>query len=154
LSYFAEPGIALDGNAEPTGYLIPQDARPANSATFLALSDVQRGLSTRPWRHLLAILDCNFAGAFRWASADTVNPPERTSERLGSIALQLQGVSGDAAKAEASFFRITQQAAPIDKIEIEITLVHAVARGRAFFILELYCGRDKPWVRRVSLLLC
>lgn len=42
--------------------------------------------------------------------------------RLGSIALQLQWVSGDAAKAEASFFKINQQAAPIDKTEIKLLI--------------------------------
>jgi hypothetical protein len=39
---------------------------------------------------------------------------------LGSIAIQLQWVEGDATKAEASFFKINQQASPIDKTELRL----------------------------------
>lgn len=42
------------------------------------------------------------------------------SKRLGSLAVQLQWVKGDATKAEASFFKINQQAAPIDKTELRL----------------------------------
>lgn len=37
---------------------------------------------------------------------------------LGSLAIQIQWVDGDAKKAEASFFKINQKAAPIDKTEL------------------------------------
>lgn len=53
--------------------------------------------------------------------------PDKVSEtilvrakRLGSLAIQLQWVTGDASKAEASFFKINQQAAPIDKTELRL----------------------------------
>jgi hypothetical protein len=42
------------------------------------------------------------------------------ARRLASLALQLQWVTGDATKAEASFFKINQQAAPIDKTELRL----------------------------------
>lgn len=37
---------------------------------------------------------------------------------LGSLAIQIQWVDGDAKKAEASFFKINQKAAPIDQTEL------------------------------------
>jgi hypothetical protein len=49
-------------------------------------------------------------------------PPEvvARAKRLASLALQLQWVKGNATKAEASFFKINQQAAPIDKTELRL----------------------------------
>lgn len=56
-----------------------------------------------------------------------IEHPEKVKEdvlsrarRLGSLAVQLQWVKGDASKAEASFFKINQQAAPIDKTELRL----------------------------------
>ncbi len=68
LVYFAGHGVALDGDDGPHGYLVPQDARPGDSATLLAMTDLHAWLTELPCRHMLAILDCCFAGAFRWAS--------------------------------------------------------------------------------------
>ncbi|MEX2161051.1 MAG: DUF262 domain-containing protein [Anaerolineales bacterium] len=42
------------------------------------------------------------------------------AQRLGSLAIQLQWVEGDAGKAEASFFKINQKAQPIDKTELKV----------------------------------
>ncbi len=42
------------------------------------------------------------------------------AKSLGGLALQLQWVKGDASKAEASFFKINQQASPIDKTELRL----------------------------------
>lgn len=42
----------------------------------------------------------------------------RKAKNLGALAIQLQWVEGDASKAEHSFFKINQQAAPIDKTEL------------------------------------
>ncbi|MDO6819457.1 DUF262 domain-containing protein [Zobellia sp. 1_MG-2023] len=42
------------------------------------------------------------------------------SKNLGALAIQLQWVEGDATKAENSFFKINQQAAPIDKTELTL----------------------------------
>ncbi|SNX59354.1 HNH endonuclease [Nitrosomonas ureae] len=40
------------------------------------------------------------------------------AKSLGALAIQVQWVEGDAKKAESSFFKINQQAAPIDKTEL------------------------------------
>lgn len=42
------------------------------------------------------------------------------SKNLGALAIQLQWVEGDSTKAENSFFKINQQAAPIDKTEMKL----------------------------------
>ncbi|MCE7762840.1 DUF262 domain-containing protein [Pseudomonas putida] len=44
----------------------------------------------------------------------------RNAKNLGALAIQLQWVEGDAGKAESSFFKINQQAAPIDKTELRL----------------------------------
>lgn len=41
-------------------------------------------------------------------------------KNLATLALQVQWVDGDSAKAEASFFKINQQAAPINSTELEL----------------------------------
>ena len=71
LFYFAGHGIALDAleNQEgPVGYLIPQNAISGKSNTYLPMQDLRDALNALPCRHMLAILDCCFAEAFRWAS--------------------------------------------------------------------------------------
>lgn len=42
------------------------------------------------------------------------------ARNLGSLAVQLQWVEGDISKAQDSFFKINQQAAPIDKTELKL----------------------------------
>jgi WD40 repeat protein len=77
LVYFAGHGVALDGDDGPRGYLVPQDARPGDSASMLAMTDLHAWLTALPCRHMLAILDCCFAGAFRWsATRDLGAPPD------------------------------------------------------------------------------
>ncbi len=44
----------------------------------------------------------------------------RHAKNLAALAIQLQWVEGDARKAENSFFKINQQAAPIDKTELKL----------------------------------
>lgn len=44
----------------------------------------------------------------------------RYAKNLGALAIQLQWVEGDAHKAENSFFKINQQAAPINKTELKL----------------------------------
>ena len=52
---------------------------------------------------------------------DKVKPEiVRHAKNLGALAVQLQWVEGDARKAESSFFKINQQAAPIDKTEFKL----------------------------------
>ena len=68
LVYFAGHGIALAGDDGPTGYLVPQDARDQDKNSFLPMTDLNCWLDKLPCRHLLLILDCCFAGAYRWSS--------------------------------------------------------------------------------------
>ena len=44
----------------------------------------------------------------------------KAAKSLAALAIQLQWVEGDASKAENSFFKINQQAAPIDKTELKL----------------------------------
>lgn len=73
LFYFAGHGIAeddLDSEEKPEGFLIPQDVeRDEMGKLFkqLRMRDVHDALVALPCRHLLIILDCCFAGNFRWA---------------------------------------------------------------------------------------
>jgi WD40 repeat protein len=77
LFYFAGHGIALNGEDGPEGYLIPQDARLGEVERYLSMSDLNTALAKLPCRHFLAILDCCFAGAFRWSSnRDVSTVPE------------------------------------------------------------------------------
>ncbi|MGD1897823.1 MAG: caspase family protein [Phormidesmis sp.] len=68
LFYFAGHGIALNGDSGPEGYLIPQDAIAADTQSYLSMGTLQAALTKLPCRHFLGILDCCFAGAFRWSS--------------------------------------------------------------------------------------
>ncbi len=51
-----------------------------------------------------------------WARPDVV----KYAKNLGALSVQLQWVEGGAEKAESSFFKINQQAAPIDKTELKL----------------------------------
>jgi WD40 repeat protein len=68
LFYFAGHGIALDSQEGPAGFLVPQDARRQDRTTFLPMTEMNDALAALPCRHLLLLLDCCFAGAFRWAT--------------------------------------------------------------------------------------
>lgn len=65
--YFAGHGIPRNGQDGPEGYLVPQDADSQKEGSFLAMSKVYEALSKLECHHLLVILDCCFAGTFRWA---------------------------------------------------------------------------------------
>lgn len=66
--YFAGHGLALEGDGGPQGYLLPCDAKRDAISSFLPMSELYEALKRLPCRHLLAVLDCCFAGAFRWFS--------------------------------------------------------------------------------------
>jgi hypothetical protein len=66
--YFACHGIAIDSDGNPEGYLLAADATPGEWNTFLKMSDVFKELNKLGCNHLLLILDCCYAGAFRWAN--------------------------------------------------------------------------------------
>lgn len=73
--YFAGHGIAQETGedaAGPQGFLIPQDAKRDDTATYLPMAEVQALLSKLPCKHVLLLLDCCFAGAFRWSQTRSV----------------------------------------------------------------------------------
>ena len=74
LFYFAGHGIALNGDDGPQGYLIPQDAKLGDVSTYLPMQQVEEALTKLSCRHCLVILDCCFAGAFRWSSTRKLVP--------------------------------------------------------------------------------
>lgn len=70
LFYFAGHGIANDspeGEERPEGFLVPQDAQlNADNSKLLSMQMLHDALVRVPCHHLLIILDCCFAGSFRW----------------------------------------------------------------------------------------
>lgn len=65
LIYYAGHGVQRDSATGLKGYFLPADAQPGVDDSMVpmeALSEILRGL---PARHLLLVLDCCFAGAFR-----------------------------------------------------------------------------------------
>ena len=76
LFYFAGHGIALNGEDGAEGFLIPQDAKLGDTKSYLPMPKLQSSLSQLPCRHFLGILDCCFAGAFRWSSTRKLVPVE------------------------------------------------------------------------------
>ncbi|NEO18737.1 caspase family protein [Moorena sp. SIO4A5] len=77
LFYFAGHGVALNGDDGPAGYLIPQDAKLGDTNSYLPMTKLHDALIKLPCRHFLGILDCCFAGAFKWSSTrDLLTSPE------------------------------------------------------------------------------
>ncbi|WP_408967520.1 ABC transporter substrate-binding protein, partial [Planktothrix sp.] len=72
LFYFAGHGIARNSEDGPAGALIPQDATLGQWETYLPMQDLNTALSKLNCHHLLVILDCCFAGNFRWSSSRNV----------------------------------------------------------------------------------
>ncbi len=70
LLYFAGHGVALgDGSDGPQGYLLAADARATDESTWLSMDVVRHAIEQLPCRHVLVVLDCCFAGSFRWSSS-------------------------------------------------------------------------------------
>jgi WD40 repeat protein len=69
--YFAGHGLARSSNNKggPEGYLVPHNADPTDDSSFLAMRNVYNALEKLECHHLLVILDCCFAGTFRWAGS-------------------------------------------------------------------------------------
>jgi uncharacterized caspase-like protein len=78
LFYFAGHGIALNGDDGPQGYLIPQDAKLGDVSTYIPMQQIEAALTQLSCRHCLVILDCCFAGAFRWSSTRKLIPITET----------------------------------------------------------------------------
>lgn len=74
LIYFAGHGVALPHEGGPEGYLLLSDSVPAEPRSFLAMAELRALVGALPCRHVLIILDCCFAGTFRWAGARRERP--------------------------------------------------------------------------------
>ncbi|MEP0924352.1 hypothetical protein [Leptolyngbya sp. ST-U4] len=72
--YFAGHGLPRSNDDGPEGYLVPHDADPTEPASFLAMRDISKALDKLKCHHLLVILDCCFAGTFRWAGSRKAIP--------------------------------------------------------------------------------
>jgi WD40 repeat protein len=81
LFYFAGHGMSLESNDGPRGFLLPQNADPKKPETFLSMQVLHDALVALPCHHLLVILDCCFAGTFRWASTRKMIPIPETIHR-------------------------------------------------------------------------
>ena len=118
LFYFGGHGIALGGldNADgPAGYLVPQDARRDDSNTWVGMQRLHDALIQLPCRHLLIILDCCFAGAFRWAGLqrEAVRSQKMYQERyqrfISGCAQQVITSAADDEKAADSLLNFGQR---------------------------------------------
>ncbi len=68
--YFAGHGRAPDSSLGQPGCLLTVDADPlGEDAGLVTMDEVKARLDALRCRHLLVILDCCYAGSFRWASA-------------------------------------------------------------------------------------
>lgn len=76
LFYFAGHGLAREAEQDqegPMGYFIPQDAIKDDVTTYWLMQELHDALNKLECRHMLAIFDCCFAGAFHWVRR-VVNP--------------------------------------------------------------------------------
>jgi hypothetical protein len=67
LVYFAGHGVSLPSDHGPEGRLLFADADAADPRSFFAMSELRTLIGALPCRHVLVVLDCCFAGTFRWA---------------------------------------------------------------------------------------
>ncbi|MGB3509732.1 MAG: caspase family protein [Microcoleaceae cyanobacterium] len=81
LFYFAGHGIARNSEEGPAGAIIPQDAQLGEWETYLPMKKLNEALSQLDCHHLLVVLDCCFAGNFRWSSRRNVIPAFETIHR-------------------------------------------------------------------------
>ncbi|MCA9540031.1 MAG: caspase family protein, partial [Myxococcales bacterium] len=71
LVYFAGHGIAEDTGDRPEGYLVFREGQQAHDQrqTLLPMRDLNDDLARVRCSHVLLVLDCCFAGSFRWAAS-------------------------------------------------------------------------------------
>lgn len=67
--YFAGHGIAFDSEKEPQGYLVPADAKSGKKDSLVSMDVLRDILNELPCQHGLIVLDCCFAGAFKWSTS-------------------------------------------------------------------------------------
>jgi uncharacterized caspase-like protein len=67
LLYFAGHGLSLPSEHGPEGQLLLADTDAGDRHTLFAMAELRRLVSALGCRHVLIVLDCCFAGTFRWA---------------------------------------------------------------------------------------
>ncbi|MHC5730316.1 MAG: hypothetical protein ACYTXY_40660, partial [Nostoc sp.] len=67
------------------------------------------------------------------------------ARNLGALGIQLQWVEGNSEKAEASFFKINQQAAPIGETEMRLLLARKTPNGVAARAIMRSGNGHKYW---------
>lgn len=80
LFYFAGHGTAPQGEDGEAGYLLPQDAEVNKHDKYLSMKEIHDVLTQLGCHHLLIILDCCYAGAFRFGTRDLGSSPEELSK--------------------------------------------------------------------------
>ena len=68
LFYFAGHGIALNSDDNPKGYLVPADAQPGDADSLISMDLLHEKITALPCQHGMLIMDCCFAGAFKWST--------------------------------------------------------------------------------------
>jgi WD40 repeat protein len=72
LLYYAGHGIADDSDDDtPKGFLLPSDANRRDHKRSIPMSMLKEAIEKLDCQHFLLILDCCFAGAFRWSNINT-----------------------------------------------------------------------------------
>lgn len=66
--YLAVHGVSVPSNDGPDGYLLLADACRGDLATYLSMHELHDALLALPCAHALVVLDCCFAGTFRWTT--------------------------------------------------------------------------------------
>lgn len=66
--YFAGHGIAHDSEGDPEGFIVPADAKTDETDTLISMDVLHKTVTKLPCKHGLLILDCCFAGAFKWST--------------------------------------------------------------------------------------
>lgn len=77
LFYFAGHGVTINSKNEQVGYIVPQDANlenlQHNNDDLISMATLYQHFELLECDHFLLILDCCFAGAFRWLTTRRVN---------------------------------------------------------------------------------
>lgn len=68
LFYFAGHGIALNSDDKPQGYFVPADADGENPDSLVSMDILHDIIDKLPCKHGLLIMDCCFAGSFKWST--------------------------------------------------------------------------------------
>lgn len=66
--YYAGHGIAIESEADPQGYLVPVDAEKSGTEKLVSMDLLRDALKELTCKHGLLILDCCFAGSFKWST--------------------------------------------------------------------------------------